>query len=231
MDRIQAVNAVLATQGDESTYLEIGVQQGLGFGGVRARTKIGVDPKFTSWRLRLRAWAAPIRTRIGPDTGEFLFACPSDRFFERQRRLLGRVGLHCVLVDGLHTADQSFRDVINSLDWLADSGVIVLHDCNPTSEVAALPAMAMAWRRPDFTGEWNGDVWKTIVRLRATRPDLQVCVLDCDQGVGLVRRGDGGPPLPISEDEIAALSYDDLVSDREHWLNLRPPSHITEFLG
>ena len=136
-----------------------------------------------------------------------------------------------MLVDGLHTAEQSYRDVINSLVWLSDSGTIVLHDCNPASEVAALPTMAMAWRRPDFTGEWNGDVWKTIVRLRATRPDLRVCVLDCDQGVGLVRYGDGDPPLAIDEDEIDALGYDDLASDRKHWLNLKPPSYIAEFLA
>ena len=231
MDRIEAVNAVLVSEGDATTYLEIGVQEGIGFRGARARTKIGVDPKFTNRGLRWRARAAPARVRFGPHEGDFLFACTSDRFFEKQQRLLGRAPLNCVLVDGLHTADQSYRDVLHSLEWLNDSGTIVMHDCNPPSEVAALPSMAMAWRRPDFTGDWNGDVWKSIVRLRATRPDLRVCVLDCDQGVGLVRRGGDSTAFTMTDDEIESLTYDDLADDREHWLNLRPADYIAEFLA
>ena len=36
---------------------------------------------------------------------------------------------------------------------------------------------------------WNGTVWKSIYKLRATRPDLFVCTVDTDFGVGIVKRG------------------------------------------
>jgi hypothetical protein len=36
---------------------------------------------------------------------------------------------------------------------------------------------------------WNGTVWKSIYKLRATRPDLFVCTVDTDWGIGIVKRG------------------------------------------
>ena len=42
---------------------------------------------------------------------------------------------------------------------------------------------------PLVIGVWSGDVWKAIVYLRSTRPDLRVAVLKCDLGVGIVRKG------------------------------------------
>jgi len=35
--------------------------------------------------------------------------------------------------------------------------------------------------------EWNGDVYKAIIRLRATRNDIDVCVVDTDYGCGVIR--------------------------------------------
>jgi hypothetical protein len=36
---------------------------------------------------------------------------------------------------------------------------------------------------------WNGTVWKSIYKLRATRPDLFVCTVNTDYGIGIVKRG------------------------------------------
>jgi Methyltransferase domain len=231
MDRVDAVNAVLERAVEGGAYLEIGVQQGHAFQQVRARVRIGVDPKFGSPALWWRARLGPVRARLGLRSGQFLFACTSDRFFRTQRGLLGRTPLDCVLVDGLHTGDQAFRDIVNSLEHLGERGVIVVHDCSPRSEWAAFPTLGMAFRHPEFTGEWNGDVWRAMVRLRATRSDLKVCVLDCDFGLGLVRRGEPEVPLALSEPELDALTYEDLDADRVTLLNLRPADHLAEFLA
>ena len=59
---------------------------------------------------------------------------------------------------------------------------------------------------PGFVGEWNGDVLRAIVRLR-TRADLRVVVLDCDQGVGIVRRGSPERSLDLSADDVERLTY------------------------
>jgi len=232
VNRLEAINASLARKGRRrSSYLEIGVQRGEVFRKVRARVRIGVDPRFLGPDMRIRSHLGPMRERLGLRGGAFLFSCTSDEFFEARHRVLGRRPLDCVLVDGLHSADQAYRDVLNSLEHLADDGVIVMHDCSPASAVAALPTLGEAARHPEFIGAWNGDVWKALVRLRATHPDLQICVLDCDEGVGLIRRGGRGSEVTLSEADLHALTYEDLDADREGLLNLQPPEHLTRFLS
>ena len=90
-----------------------------------------------------------------------------------------------VFIDGLHISNQVEKDILNSLNHLSENGVIVLHDCNP-------PNLWMA--REDYIIDgiahgWNGTVWKSIYKLRATQPDLFVCVVDTDYGIGIIKRG------------------------------------------
>ncbi len=94
---------------------------------------------------------------------------------------------------GLHTYEQSFKDVENSLRCLNARGVVITHDCNPQSEAMARPLRLMGYapgsNQQDWGVEWNGDVWKTICRLRSTHDDLNIFVLDCDKGMGIITRG------------------------------------------
>ena len=111
-----------------------------------------------------------------------------------------------MFVDGLHTYDQAYRDVVNALDVLREDGVVVVHDCNPASAAAAAPSLDQARRTDGFNWEWNGDVYKAIVRLRV-RDDLRVGVLDCDQGVGIVTRGSPEARIELSLDQIGRLEF------------------------
>ena len=83
-----------------------------------------------------------------------------------------------IFIDGLHHADQVDKDIENSLKHLVPNGYIVLHDCNPISYDAQ--------KIPRETVVWNGDVWKSIVKLRLTRSDLSIRVVDTDFGVGII---------------------------------------------
>ena len=57
----------------------------------------------------------------------------------------------------------------------------MLHDCNPPEyEIQLVPRQ---------TGIWNGDVWKSIVKLRCINPNLSINVVDTDWGVGIVQFG------------------------------------------
>ena len=47
---------------------------------------------------------------------------------------------------------------------LRDDGVVVVHDCNPASAAAAAPTLEEAARTDGFIGEWNGEVYRAIVR-------------------------------------------------------------------
>jgi hypothetical protein len=138
-------------------------------------------------------------------------------------------------VDGLHTWRQSMVDVRNCLKYLNPGGAILLHDCNPTDQAMATPAGsaegAQAKHVPGWTGEWTGDVWKTIVALRSSCPNLTVFVFDCDYGIGVVLQRPADRPLSFSPQELLRWTYQDLEARRAELLDLRPPDRLFEWIG
>jgi predicted O-methyltransferase YrrM len=228
VNRIRAVKRALDGRVDP-VYLEIGVSRGQAFQRISADEKIAVDPAFRlSERTRRLADAKAGATHY--------FEMTSDEFFQTQTALLEQHGIDVALIDGQHSYRQVVRDVENTLRYLRDDGVIVLHDCNPPFALAARPAAS--WddfvaqqRGPLVIGVWTGDVWKAIVHLRSVRDDLRVAVLKCDMGVGVIRKGLPESRLPYSPQQVAALGYRDLAGDRERLLNLKPPRYLAEFLG
>lgn len=230
MDRI-IVNQALLDAAANARYLEIGVNSGNSFIPIRAARKWGVDPAYTLSRKRRAKYAVFSALHLKT---ERLFRMTSDAFFASKRRMLARQGIDVCFVDGLHTYEQSLRDVVNALEYLKPDGVIVMHDCNPTSAVAAHPARSIdeviALRVPGWTGAWSGDVWKTIVHLRSLRRDLRAFVLDCYTGVGIVTRELAPELLPITEADIQALDYRALETDRHRLLDLQPPEYFDTFL-
>ncbi len=230
MNRIEIAQTVLDATGN-GNYLEIGVASGESFIPLRASRKWGVDPSHClSWkRLAKYRLFALLQIR-----DERIFRQTSDEFFANHQRLLRRRGIDVSFVDGLHTYEQALRDVDNCLGYLNPNGVILIHDCNPETEIAAFPAGSIeevaTGNFPGWTGAWNGEVWKAVVHLRSLRDHLNVFVLDCDQGVGVVTRGHPGEKLSHSAQEIREMDYGFLEKDRERLLGLRPPEYIHEFL-
>lgn len=109
-----------------------------------------------------------------------------------------------------------------------------MHDCNPISEAEAHPANssshASSLNFPGRTDAWCGDVWKTITHLRSTRTDLNIFVLDCDHGIGVITKGAPDDTLDYSPEAINNLSYLDLERDREKILNLKTSDFLDKFL-
>lgn len=176
-----------------SRFLEIGVRGGRTGREIRADWKIGVDPLP-------RMGAIPHYTALYRQT--------SDEFFAVQTAFLN---LSVVLVDGLHHAEQAERDIANSLNHLTQTGTIVVHDCNPPDEASQIV--------PQQQSHWNGDVWKAIVTLRATRSDLHVYTLDTDEGLGVIERCSnlvGGPAIAPP----GKLTWEGLILHRKEWLGL-----------
>jgi hypothetical protein len=223
VNRVKAVQRALDGR-VKRVYLEIGVEHGFAFRLITADEKIAVDPAFKRWG-RLSDTKA---------RATHYFETTSDAFFANETAFLEQHGIDVALIDGLHTYRQVVRDVENTLRYLRDDGVIVLHDCNPVYASRACPATSYE----DFRAQnrwwhirWNGDVWKAIVHLRSTRDDLRIAVLKCDHGVGLVRKGFPESRLSYSPAQIEALNYADLAADRDRLLNLKPPGYLDEFLA
>ncbi len=203
-------------------YLEIGVENGHIFFRIKSAFKVAVDPKFQfDFSRRLG------KSIINPyNFNNQYFEKTSDAFFAQDaQRVFSAKKLQLALVDGMHEYQFALRDVENTLRYMQENGVIVMHDCNPQTAGAA-------GRFEDWeVGEWNGDVWRTIIHLRSQRPDLTVFVLDIDQGLGIVTRQKPDTMLDFTPAQIQALTYDELVQNRENWLNLKPASYFYEYFG
>lgn len=140
------------------------------------------------------------------------FYLTSDEFFEMNQQTFD-----IIFVDGLHISEQVTKDLENSLKILNDDGYIVCHDMNPwCEEVQRVPYMG---------GEWTGDCWKSFVKLRQ-RSDLEMFVVDCDCGCGVIKRGNQ-TALNINID----LNYENLSIHRKEWLNLITPEEFEEIIN
>jgi hypothetical protein len=207
-----------------SSYLEIGVFLGHVFFYISAKKKIAVDPHF---RFGLFRKFKRIFNNLTNLNAKF-YEKTSDAFFaEDAPGLYGNSKLDVCLVDGMHEYQFALRDVENALRCLQQHGVIIMHDCNPLTAQAAISFEE--WKANDFKSTWNGDVWKAVVDLRSTRDDINVFVLDCDEGLGVVTYGKPENKLNFTPDQIKSFSYEDFSKNRKEWLNLKPPSYFFEY--
>ena len=145
------------------------------------------------------------RIKIGVDPAKRFNAAyqmTSDEFFA-----MNNDTFDLVFIDGLHHADQVERDIINALRGLNTNGTIVVHDCNPTTKEMQIV--------PQQQNTWTGDVWKAWVKLRSTRPELKMYVVDADHGCGIIRRGTQ-KIIKLPEN----LTYKALDKNRKKFLNL-----------
>ena len=221
--RCQVIQAVLAKRQAE-TYLEIGVDSGHNLRLVWAPVKLAVDPVA----------AAPIvQAQVRGGLADY-FEMTSDQFFVENGERLSERPIDVAFIDGLHTYQQTLVDVDNCLQYLAADGVILLHDCNPTTASMAIPATsyeeACLQREAGDNTDWTGDVWKAMVELRSERSDLTARVLNCDYGVGVVVKRESASRLRL-ETPVAELEYADLEANRDSFLGLCPPSELWAILG
>jgi hypothetical protein len=155
----------------------------------------------------------------------------SDVFFENKGAHLQKIGaIDVTFIDGLHTYEQTWKDICNTLRHLSPGGVILMHDCSPSSAAQATPALSRGHAEEmqvvPRTQGWSGDVWKTIVRLRSERTDLCVSVVNCDHGIGVITRGRPESILNFRVEAIEHMDYSNLESNRTKLLNLKEPEFL-----
>jgi hypothetical protein len=184
----------IAEQYDFNDYLEIGVNDGSCIRKIKITNKDGVDPAPNS------------ELGFGDPVPEINYQVTSDYFFENYAYKKYDV----IFIDGLHHAEQVDIDIQNSLKYLNDGGFILLHDCNPPEyEIQLVPRQS---------GIWNGDVWKSIVKLRCTDPNLKINVIDTDWGIGLITKGKQEIYTKASLEECLEWNYFD--KNRDEVLNI-----------
>lgn len=165
--RFELINAIIESRHYE-TYLEIGVRDPKDcFDQVRVKSKLSVDPG------------------VECETNLASFKCTSDEFFEGCRRgqwSNAPARWDIIFIDGLHRAEQVWRDIQNALGFISDGGVIILHDCWP-------PAEGFAREKYEWKLEtsvcWNGTTWKALRRYM-TDGQFAAFIIDSDWGVGVI---------------------------------------------
>jgi hypothetical protein len=187
------------------TYLEIGVFQGEVFFNIKCKNKIAVDPTFLFSKRHI------LKRRILNlhNFNAKYFEKTSDEFFAADADSLNSIDI--CLIDGMHEFRYSLNDFNNVFNKLSDNGVIIIHDCNPQSELTA-GSYEESLNAMNVNGEWHGDVWKTIVYLRSLRKDLNVFVADCDHGLGIITKRKPSDNMLNFEsfESIDKLTYMDL---------------------
>ena len=137
-------------------YLEVGVQTGGSLAlAERAGLAIGVDPAPVIRPEHERA-----NQRIYAQTSAEYFACESCE----------RPTIDFAYIDGSHLYEDALLDFINIEAHTGPASVVMFDDVLPYSAAIAT--------REQPAGDWTGDVWKVILALAGTRPDLGMATVD-----------------------------------------------------
>ena len=223
MERLQFLEYLIKNRNFKN-YLEIGVEEGHIFFKVKCPNKIAVDPKFIiNPRWKIRHWLYyPL------NIFNRFFEKTSDKFFDQNApKVYSRKKIHLALVDGMHEYEFALRDIENTVEYMEADSVILVHDCNPIIKQASVSFKD--WEARQFTGHWNGDVWKAILHIRSLRKDLTAFVLDCDHGIGFITKKKDDNTLSFTEEEIQKLTFENFELNRDIWLDLKPEKYFFEY--
>ena len=182
----------IVEQKNPSKYLEIGIQRGENYDAVKVPFKVGVEP-------------FPTRLQEGVLT---LF---SDQFFEIKNPDYDSFDL--IFIDGLHTEDQTWTDLINSLNRLNECGIIVMHDALPHN----LEYTSMAW---------CGTSYKAIMRAAQTS-GLIVKTWEKDHGCAVIIKD----PEPILQADVYTTDFEDLWKNNGAIVGKSTTEEIKSFIN
>lgn len=191
-NRSDVINYCITKHGFQD-YLEIGVSTGVNIQNVNIGNKDGVDPGLGMYNQ--------LSSLVN-------YKMTSDEFFTTIKNTNKKYDF--IFIDGLHETDQVDKDINNSFCHLKENGIVMLHDTVPSSfEAQVVPRMQ---RR------WNGDVWKSVVKLRYNNPNCTIMTLDLDEGCTLIKKGNQTLYNETALDE--ALNYYYFEKNKVKLLNI-----------
>jgi hypothetical protein len=174
-------------------YLEIGCDKDENFSQIKIENKTGVDPR-RGGTLRMT----------------------SDNFFKNNNK-----NFDLIFLDGLHTYEQTIKDIDNSLKVINQNGVIIIHDCLPKK----------IWNQvvPRIYGHWNGDVWKAIVHSRTYyNADTYTCI--ADHGLGIIFKRENRNHLNLDVKNFKKLKFADYYNHHKKFMNVINYENLDEIL-
>jgi hypothetical protein len=114
-----------------------------------------------------------------------------------------------IVIDPFHDKESSYRDLVMTSEILTSNGILLSHDCAPTSAKIAVP---------DFIdGAWSGLTFAAIVYFASQHPYWYWRVLDLDTGIGIMSKNPTkytehiNSPDSITKQQI----FNQLIADRK----------------
>lgn len=171
-------------------YLEIGVLNGECFEKIICKSKIGVDQNLNCKHATHKM------------TSNIFFSCiqPNEKF-------------DIIFIDGSHLENQVDKDIENSIKYLEDGGTIVVHNSNPPTE---FHAMEKPFLEAPAHGDWNGTVYKSLIKIRLNRDDIYLETVDADWGLTILTKNKSEKLNHLELNEITWQYFD---SNRKDILN------------
>lgn len=201
---VRRISTVAAAFPNMNSYLEIGLDEGLTFEKIPITERVGVDP-----RPRFDWHHLPPQVSVHRTSSDDYFAqLEPDDYFD------------VIFLDGLHTYEQTYRDLINALDhcpW----GMVLIDDVIPCDEVSAMrdlhESFAERLRRGWEGLPWHGDVFRLLLCVADHHPELEyVTIVDIDNPQTLVwKKRFDGPSRSVDEATLSTYmnhSFDDVFA-------------------
>lgn len=207
MYRYDIINTLLKTY-KLNSYLEIGVcDPEACFDKIKTQNKASIDPG-------VEYLENPVEFRM-----------TSDEFFTKLKkgdtRFDSDYKWDIIFIDGLHLAEQCYRDIKNAISHTTENGFVLLHDCNPPD----------IWHaREDYLvngsyANWNGTVWKAFYRIRTEGLNLETYTVDTDWGIGVIKKATSTVNIP---QQNPFYEYNTMSANRKEHLGLIT---VEEFLN
>ena len=174
--------------------MEIGVCDGNNFNQVNCLNKFGIDPE-------------PSKECFGKN----IYLMTSNEYFQYISIHNSNILFDLIFIDGSKLEEQVDLDLQNSLKYLSNNGMILIKNCNPPNKTHQRKQLL-------YNGiflQWNGTLWKSYAKLRMNNPNLNMKVINCEWGLGIIQNG-----KQKCYPKINNLEYKNLDQDRANMLNL-----------
>jgi hypothetical protein len=213
-------------------YLEIGVDDGFTFTQVDISYKTGVDPHFSPDSTTILEKSRSGGTLHQTTSDDFFLSIPTDYIYD------------FVFIDGLHTWDQTYRDLCNTLNHTHENSIILVDDTYPANVFSAMRNQQESlesrklYNENDTSTNWYGDVYKTIFMVHDFHPLLSYVTIDKNHGnpqtiILKIPRKTFTPKFNSAE-KIERVDYFEFVKHKD-LLNLMPEQDalnwVREILG
>jgi hypothetical protein len=200
-------------------FLEIAVFQSDTFDRVAAPIKVLVDQNSV----------CEATNRIENLQKTRVFRLTSDQYFYENTHEQNKFDV--IYIDGLHTFEQSLRDLLNSIACLNPNGVIIIDDIIPNSYVASLPDLALVSRLRTQMGmqdvSWMGDVFKLVFLIQSSFQQYSYATVQENRGQLVLwpERRRASELVDRKIEHISRLEYSAVI-EHEKLFNIRPCAEI-----